>query len=653
MERNMSDEAKELLTKFQCEYNRSLEETFARTLAEEEDVRLFFVNDNQAWTDGRNIVVDPAMDRLFYDREGLDRIEAYLKWPKVVLVDPWNVLRLVTRAQTIHECLHLLYTDMPGSAARDPKCATRNKRKTMNSIANIIEDAYIEAVGCSCYDNMEFYLKFGRVSHLLATHPGEGTAMRLFDTSETAEPSETDAAKTEEKEKLSPEEREKREREARKAVLLMLYLDHMACVLLYPMIDAGEILPELAPYVEKTRQFFFDGSAAAKPAERYAYASKIFDVILPLIPDDSISLDTEKLERLLGGTKTHTGGAGIGGDERKGREQTVTVRLFMNRDGSERDDGAPIAQLMAALKEFARDKTLAFEVILDTGRYIPRNGGDFGGALHRDIRINEYHPAIDTSFRQAYRNIYRKYSMSIHSYNGRFADILKARRPQREDGQYFGSGISSRSLGDIKKRYWYRTVEGVAVPDMAVLLLIDGSGSMRGKRCHAAREAAVILHEVLTEQDIPHAVVEHRAEGYDPEIDVNVLVGFHGRKGEKYNLMRIHADGNTRDGLALYWAARYIKKQTANERRLILVISDGVPEHCYDEYFPPVSTQDTARAVKKIRKSGTEVIAVSLDDPGGFYCYDALSAIYPHLIACNDLTRLTGQLLGVIAKLLR
>ena len=85
---------------------------------------------------------------------------------------------------------------------------------------------------------------------------------------------------------------------------------------------------------------------------------------------------------------------------------------------------------------------------------------------------------------------------------------------------------------------------------------------------------------------------------------------------------------------------------------MILVISDGMPEHCYDEYFPPVSTQDTANAVKKIRKRGTEVIAVSLDDPGSFDCYEALAEIYPHLVACNDLTRLTGQLLGVIAKLL-
>ena len=109
----MEKEYQELLAKFQCDYNRIAEETFAQTLAENEKVRLFFINENQAFTDGRNIVVDPAEDELFADREALDNTGEFLGWPKVVLADPWNALRIITRAQTIHECLHLLYTDFP------------------------------------------------------------------------------------------------------------------------------------------------------------------------------------------------------------------------------------------------------------------------------------------------------------------------------------------------------------------------------------------------------------------------------------------------------------------------------------------------------------------------------------------------------------
>ena len=52
-------------------------------------------------------------------------------------------------------------------------------------------------------------------------------------------------------------------------------------------------------------------------------------------------------------------------------------------------------------------------------------------------------------------------------------------------------------------------------------------------------------------------------------------------------------------------------------------------------------------------KRGTDIIAISLDEDGSYECYDQLKEIYPSLIACNDLSRLTGQLLGLIAKLLQ
>ncbi len=71
--------------------------------------------------------------RLFCDCLALDKIQAFLGWPPVLLVDAQNVLHL---------------------------------------IANIIEDAYIENVGCSCYDCMELYLKFGQAADLFAMHPG-------------------------------------------------------------------------------------------------------------------------------------------------------------------------------------------------------------------------------------------------------------------------------------------------------------------------------------------------------------------------------------------------------------------------------------------------------------------------------------------------
>lgn len=138
-----------ILRLFQCDYIRTLEENFARTLAENENVRLFFINENRAFTDGRNIVVDPATDGLFDDVTALQCTSRYMKWKPEILADKWNALHIITRAQTVHECLHILYSDFPPKAATDTICDTKIKRKVLALIANIIEDAYMRLSGAA------------------------------------------------------------------------------------------------------------------------------------------------------------------------------------------------------------------------------------------------------------------------------------------------------------------------------------------------------------------------------------------------------------------------------------------------------------------------------------------------------------------------
>ena len=622
-------EKEKLLRQFQCDYNREIEETFAQTLSEDDRVRLFFINENEAFTDGKNIVVDPATDGLFADTKALIDTEKYLGWPAAASADPWYALRIITRAQTIHECLHILYTDFPCAAVSDPRCDTTNKKKVMALISNIIEDSYIEAVGCSIYDNLEMYLRFGRVSRLFATAPSEGTANRVF--AETEPECENAAAP------------------------LLSYLNYMAEFLLYPMIQQEDPETEIRQYVEDTKQLFLDGSMAETPALRYTFAQRIFDIVLPLIPDDETALDIEDVHKKLGGFKTHSADANtISTEKRKGRTQAVTVRLFTDLDGKSRENTVSSEQIQAMLSVYANEKEIALNIVTYKGYKIVLSGKDYDcSVLHKAIKINENRPRINLNLRKAYQNIYNRYRINIDSYNSRFLNLLKARVPTKDEKYQFGSGITSTRLGDPKRRYWYRYIPGVDVPDLTVMLVIDGSGSMRGGRRDSAIISSVILHEVLKKQGITHAIVEHRAGFDEPEIDCNILVGFDAREEEKYNLMQIDAYGDNRDGLALYWAERYMNTHASSENKLIIVLSDGAPAHDADDYYPPVSTQDTANAVKKIMRRGTNIIAISLDNEDSFDCYDMLKQIYPNIVACNDLKRLTGQILTLVSKQLQ
>ena len=645
------DYYKSILDKFQTERNRLAEEAFARGFAESDDVRLFFINEDKAYTDGKNIVVDPAFHDIYKDTECLDQTEKVLQWPGLVSASPWNALKMVCRGLTLHECLHILYTNFPGNEFKDPDFFEReghshkNELKTISNISNIIEDAYIEAVGASVYDNIEIYLMFNRVAPAFSKKDVESTAESKFKIDKPLELEEFEPPEDNE-ENLSEEQKRLLEEyvhflEIKKKVQNLIdYLNYMAGFLLFPMFEHDEPAAEIAEYVDKTKQLFLDGSIQDNPDERYKYSKQIFEIIKPLIPeDDEADLGESLLPGSVAGQGTHAGFKNsIGGRERKGRTQAVSTRLFAKLDGSKKDNpNTGVPDLITAVKGFEKDEKNADDITSYKGYKVEHSGNSVGAsAVHKNIKIIENHPQINLNLRKAYQNIYNQYHLNINSYNSRFLQLLRAQVPVRENKYRFGAGIDSKMMGDMKKRIWFRNTRGNEIPDMSVLLLIDGSGSMAGERRNSAMVSSVILHEVLKKQGIQHAIVEHRAHYGEPEIDVNILVDFNAKEEEKLNIMQLDAENNTRDGLALYWAEKYINQKTFCDNKIIIVLSDGQPCHDYDGYFGPVANKDTENAAKKILNRGTDIIAVALDndcdDDDISSTYNDLKEIYPHLV---------------------
>lgn len=657
---------KTILDKFQCERNRQIEESFARAFSETEDTRLFFINEDKAYTDGKNIVVDPAFCGIFKDEECLKKTEEFLEWPNLVSVSPWNALKMVSRGLTIHECLHLLYTNFPGNEITDPDFSEfKNGRKVISNISNIIEDAYIEAVGSSVYDNIAIYLMFNRVAPSFAKKEVESTSTEKFKISIPPEVKDFSPSELEKKEEveISPEEKLLLEEYlyyaelTKKTLTLIDYFDYMAGFLLYPFFEQKEPKEEIASYVAQTKQLFLDGSIQDNPDSRYEYCKKIYEIIKLLIPkDEEGELGQNLLSNSIAGQESHGDLTNsIGGQKRKGKTQPVTTRIFTNLDGSKKDNINPeVPNLINAVKDFENDEKNSDDITSYKGFTVNHSGNSVGATpVHKDIKINENHPKINLNLKKAYQNIYNQYHLNINSYNSRFLQLLKAQVPVKERGFNFGSGIDSKRMGDVKRRIWFRNQKGSEIPDMSVLLLIDGSGSMRGNRRNSAMVSSVILHEVLKKQGIEHAIVEHRGYFEEPEIDINILVDFNSKDEEKYNIIQLAAGGDNRDGLALYWAEKYINQKTFCDNKLIIVLSDGQPAHDYDEYYGAVANKDTANAAKKIINRGTSIIAVALDDEccdDEDSTYNGLKEIYPHLVQCKDLKRLTGQILNIVSK---
>ena len=620
----MNKESKRSLNLYQCEYNRNIEESFASMLSERNNLRLFFVNENQAFTDGVNIVTDPAKDGMFCDTEALRRTEDYIGIPNTFSSDMYSALQMVTRCQNVHETLHIIYTTFPPYCTYDERGTTKIRSMVLSLISNVIEDAFIEAAGAGEFDNMRLFLMFGRVSRLFSNTPSEGTAQRAFSGLHTEN-----------------------------AHIILEYIDYFATMLLYPMISLGEPSGEISEYVLRTKHLFEQGSMCGEPRERYRYTQMIFDEIEDIIPKEDDKEFAEALENLqstrLGGVRTHiSNSSSIVQFAHEGKTAVALKKLFDGKYDPTADYDAVISQFLinkSAALAAAEEKTLVWEY---TGSELEAS------AVHKNIRIKVTKPKPNLNMKTAYRNIYNKYRLNINSYNARFRQMLKGIAETYESNCLFGSKIASERLGDVKKRYWSRKVSGTDVPDIAILLLIDGSGSMEGARCNGAMTAAVVLHEVLSKNNIEHAIAEHRAVFGEPLVRHNVLIDFNSKPNDKYNILMLDADDGTREGLSLMWAKKYIEENSFAERKVIIAVSDGVPYHITDDsvYEPPVSVMDTKNAAEKICRSGIDIIAVALDDEDDFNCYEELKQIYRHTIACSDIKQLTGQILALISKLI-
>lgn len=565
------------------------------------------------------------MDSIFTDDRALCKTSRKLGFAKDI-TDRWTALFLTARAQEIHECLHVIFSEFPPRAIYDPRSTDPIRRAVLAMISNIIEDAYIENIGASDYPETEIFLRWSRVAHLYADSPEEGTVNEILS---SAAPS---SGKAEE------------------GICVTEYiLNHCIARLLYPMAETAAPDVEYAPYIDRVYPLFYEGSLCGTPAQRHRYACMIFDMLEPMLPKVKPRFSLAK--RMLGGAETHVGaGTSLKAQRSEGREAEVARCLFKDLNGQPIEfdkSGEILSQLISECADDYKEKNDAANMVTQPA-YVMIEGGSTGAAaMHRGIKIREYHPVPDALLEKSYKMTVRQFSRIINNYKRRFEKLMHTEVMYTERRKYFGSGISSRDLTDLKKRYWYQNYHDEGTPELAVMLMIDGSGSMQGARRNAAVQAAIILHEVLESRHIEHCVVEHRAIYFEPLVEHNVLIDFKHRPGDKYNIMALRADHGTREGLSLYWAQRYLEKNSSADNKVIIVISDGIPEHECDDskYMPPVSTKDTANAAAAIARADTGIVAIAL----GSGCYPALKEIYPKTVECSEFDKLPGKLLKMIS----
>jgi|GEM_PF-4300373 len=174
--------------------------------------------------------------------------------------------------------------------------------------------------------------------------------------------------------------------------------------------------------------------------------------------------------------------------------------------------------------------------------------------------------------------------------------------------RYIGRRVDAKSAYKVDQRYFTKKKNPDKLLDMSVVVLVDNSGSMGGKRLTAAKESAMLLAEVLEWLEIPTLIAGYHC---DHSLCFHVYKQFEDVKTAKYAVNRMTAEGDNRDGMALGIAANFLAERS-EQNKLLVIISDGQPNS--SGYGGEPARNDIRAMVRSARRSGIKTLAFAIGE---------------------------------------
>lgn len=234
--------------------------------------------------------------------------------------------------------------------------------------------------------------------------------------------------------------------------------------------------------------------------------------------------------------------------------------------------------------------------------------------LHRNISVEvQVKFDIDDTIKEQYETEFLQIHNLTRNLIKNLKDIIRYNEDIKINGLYTGR-VNRSQLSRIDKKIFYQRKEKAEEADLAILMLIDQSGSMSGDRIYYARLASMMMFEVCTNLGIPFAVIGHFAGWREDRVYHRHYMDFE-NPNDKYKLALIRAHDNTREGVSLKYAGEYLL-QRPEQDKILIAISDGEPEHLSksDIYEGEVAQKDTARVVKYLESKGIKVFGVAIGE---------------------------------------
>ena len=231
--------------------------------------------------------------------------------------------------------------------------------------------------------------------------------------------------------------------------------------------------------------------------------------------------------------------------------------------------------------------------------------------IHRGIHAKCTRAGVTERATSSYEKEHRELDSIVTRMITEFEKEIKERQTgDTLTGLYTGKRFEAREAYRYDKRVMSRKILPEDIPDMAVGILVDCSGSMGGDKIHYAIQSAYITYSFCKRLQIPVFVVGHTTSGNDVSLisvaDENSL-----DNNDKIRIFDLRSQNCNRDGYALKYCMEKLKHIVA-EQKLMMIISDGCPNHT--DYHLNEGRADCQAIVKDGIKNGITTIAAAIDD---------------------------------------
>lgn len=203
-----------------------------------------------------------------------------------------------------------------------------------------------------------------------------------------------------------------------------------------------------------------------------------------------------------------------------------------------------------------------------------------------------------------------------------------------------GSYLDAKEAYRKDQRFYADKKQPSDIPDMAICVLVDQSGSMYGERIQASRKAAIMLHDFASGLGIPVMICGHNTSGSSVNFHIYTDYEQFG-PNDRYRIAKMEANGSNRDGMALAIASDLLSVRP-EQIKILIIISDGRPAHF--GYSGEPAYEDIRSVVKKYRRRGVETFAAAIGEDK-----DIIKEIYQDsYLDITDLSKFPKMMVNLI-----